>query len=434
MGIMIALPPIDQLVDFIPTVHYGDHTQVSPSSTAETRSGSAGSADSVQRSASGSPIGGALHLSSVLPAVTDALGAPVTTAVHHDPAALRQALGMPTASRALVVLVDGMGFWNLVDRVGHAPYLRGLLKDSANARPIATCAPSTTVAAMGTFGTGTCPGLTGMAGYTQLNPQTGQISQLIQFRNALKPDDLQREPTVFERLAARGVRATSVGLSKFANSPLTQASLHGSTYVKADRPAAIVQRTLESLREPGLTYLYLRDVDKVGHSLGWTGDEWGGALEHVDDMLGQISRQAPRGTLIVIVADHGMVNANPAQRIDVAQEPTLMQGVHLIGGEPRSLMLYLNDDAHPGDVAARWRERLGSHALIRTRDEALAQGLYGPVSEHVLPMLGQVSVCVNDGYTLVDSSTQTAVAMSLPSVHGSQTRMEMEIPCLIDVD
>ena len=59
---------------------------------------------------------------------------------------------------------------------------------------------STTVAAMAAFGTGTCPGLTGMAGYTQRNTQTGELSQLIQFDNAIAPLDLQREPTVFETL------------------------------------------------------------------------------------------------------------------------------------------------------------------------------------------------------------------------------------------
>ena len=35
--------------------------------------------------------------------------------------------------------------------------------------------------------------------------------------------------------------------------------------------------------------------------------------------------------------------------------------------------------------------------------------------------------------TFVDSRTQGDKATHLPSVHGSQTMMEMDIPCLIDV-
>ena len=118
---------------------------------------------------------------------------------------------LPDADSAIVVLVDGLGYWNLAMRLGHAPYLRSLMNESANQRPIATCAPSTTVAAMAAFGTGTCPGLTAMAGYTQLEPASHKLIQLIQFKDALAPQpanphipvppmveqlDLQREEPV----------------------------------------------------------------------------------------------------------------------------------------------------------------------------------------------------------------------------------------------
>jgi len=42
--------------------------------------------------------GGALHLSSVLPAVSSAIGHPMPTAVHADPKHLQTALGIPDAS------------------------------------------------------------------------------------------------------------------------------------------------------------------------------------------------------------------------------------------------------------------------------------------------------------------------------------------------
>ena len=110
------------------------------------------------------------------------------------------------------------------------------MNDTANQRPIATCMPSTTVAAMSTFGTGTCPGMTGMTGYTQLNPKTDEICQLISFKNAIPPLELQQQPTIFERLSAQDVRVTSSGLPKFAFSALTQAALRGSDYISNDDP------------------------------------------------------------------------------------------------------------------------------------------------------------------------------------------------------
>ncbi|WP_055426606.1 alkaline phosphatase family protein [Bifidobacterium aesculapii] len=420
-------PEMDDLLRIVPTARYGDDA--------------------------GEGRGGALHLSSVLPAVSDAIGHATATRVHHDPQALRGALGLPEARAAIVVLVDGLGYWNLAMRLGHAPYLRSLMRDGANRRPICTCAPSTTVAAMATFGTGTCPGVTGMAGYTQLEPASGRLMQLIQFKDALAPAPapgttrrqgapaepivdphlLQREPTVFERLAAQGVPVTSVGLAKFKGSPLTEAALRGGRYVSAVTPNDRVRAAARAAREPGLVYLYIRDADKVGHNHGWDSEQWVGTFERIDAQLALLRREAPKGTLIVVVADHGMVTADPAQRIDLAAEPELTQDVRMVGGEPRALMLYTGTDVDPADVAVRWRARLGERALVRTKREAIGDGLFGPVDECVETMLGDVIVQAGAQVTLVDSRTQSDKATRLPSVHGSQTMLEMDIPCLIDI-
>lgn len=416
MGRMaVEVPETEELLRIVPTAHYGDDATES------------------SRNATESSRGGARHLSAVLPAVTAAIGHPVPTAVHADPKALQRALGLPDVRSAIVVLVDGLGFWNLNMRIGHAPCLRSLVNETINSRPISTCAPSTTVAAMATFGTGTCPGLTGMTGYTQRNTETGELSQLIQFKNAIPPLELQRQPTIFETLAAAGVRVTSSGLPKFANSPLTIAAFRGAAYVSDANPTRRVTNACEAARTPGLTYLYIRDADKVGHNYGWDSEHWVAAFERIDAQLALLRRSAPKGTLIVIVADHGMVGVDPAGRIDIAGEPELARDVAMVGGEPRSLMLYADDGVDPRDIAARWRERLGDKALVRLCDDAVRDGVYGPMDPRVRPMIGDVLVQAAGAVTIVDSRIQNDKATHLPSVHGSQTALEMDIPCLIDL-
>ena len=412
-GGIMEMPERKELLGLVPTATYGDHLPQE------------------------GERGGALHLSSILPALSSAIGHPVPTAVHDDPKSLQHALGFPDVRSAIVVLVDGLGFWNLTDRIGHAPYLRSLMKDEANRRPISTCAPSTTTAAMGTFGTGTCPGLTAMAGYTQLAPTRDRLIQLIQFKDPLAPKtngsvvpiidphDLQRQDTIFEALTAQGVRVTSSGLAKFKGSPLSEAALRGSKYIANVTPRERVRAAAEAARKPGLSYLYIRDADKVGHSSGWDSDKWIAAFEHIDAQLALLAREAP------ITADHGMVNADPSKRIDIACEPVLQQGVRFVGGEPRAVMLYADDD--PEAVAERWRDCLEDRALVRTKAQAMADGLFGTVSERVEPMLGDVIVQAIDEVTIVDSRTQADKATHLPSVHGSQTMMEMDIPCIVDV-
>jgi hypothetical protein len=61
------------------------------------------------------------------------------------------------------------------------------------------------------------------------------------------------------------------------------------------------------------------------------------------------------------------------------------------------------------------------------------QGLFGEVDNRVAAMLGDVIVSASDTTTIVDSRSQSDKATRLPSVHGSQSFMEMDIPCLIDM-
>ena len=76
---------------------------------------------------------------------------------------------------------------------------------------------------------------------------------------------------------------------------------------------------------------------------------------------------------------------------------------------------------------------LGERAQVRTRRQAIEEGVYGPVDERVKSMIGDVVVSAAGSTTIVDSRTQAEKAMHLPSVHGSLTYMESDIPCLIDV-
>lgn len=83
----------------------------------------------------------------------------------------------------------------------------------------------------------------------------------------------------------------------------------------------------------------------------------------------------------------------------------------------------------PHDGAACWEDRCaGAHALA-----GKVEGVYGPVEARVEPMIGDVIVSAAKAVTIVDSRTQAEKAMHLPSVHGSLTMLESDIPCLIDV-
>lgn len=361
-------------------------------------------------------------LSGLLPAVADALGAPVPDGPER-----RAQLGLEPTHRVCVVLVDGLGYENLAERAGHAPFLRSLL-DGASA--LSAGYPSTTAASMGSFGTGTAPGRTGLVGYTVRNPRDGRLANMVSWDGLGPAREWQRERTVFERLVAHGVTVTTVGPAKFMGSGLTEAALRGGGYRAAEPLAARVDAALRLLREPGLVYLYWGDVDKTGHHEGCGSWQWGDELSALDGELRRLVRSLPRGASVVVTADHGMVDVDPARRWDVATSPGLAQDVELVAGEPRALHVHLRPGADPAAAAERWADVLGDAAVVLTGDVAVGAGLFGPVSDHVRPLIGDLVVATTGRATVVDSRTQTPASLQLVGVHGSLTPAEVRVPLL----
>jgi len=368
------------------------------------------------------PDYGGMCLDGVLPAAAASLG----VEVPGGGAAMRR-FGVPSAQRVCVVVVDGLGQAMLSERAGHAPFLRSLL---SGGRVLTAGFPSTTATSLGVFGTGRGPGLTGLAGYTVRNPATGGLANLISWAGAGPAEQWQREPSLFGPVAGAGVPVTSVGPAKFAGSGLTRAALSGGDYDAAEALDARVDATLRHLARPGLVYLYWGAVDKIGHNNGWQSTSWADALAETDRELSRLARSMPAGTVLMITADHGMVDVDHEALIDVAETPALAEDVELVAGEPRATHVHVR----PGAAEAagdRWRTTLGDLALVVGRDEAIAAGWFGPVADHVVPLIGDLVVAARGRAGVVDSRTQTPHSLRLKGMHGSLTPGEMLIPLLV---
>lgn len=348
-------------------------------------------------------------------------------------------LGSP--ERVCVVLVDGLGDVPLRARTGHAPTLRQLVGGST---PVMAGYPSTTAASLASFGTGLPSGTTGMLGYTVRDPRTPDAApglvNLVSWStqpgassgpvpDVPEPRTWQPEPTVFERLTAAGRTVTSVGPLRFAGSGLTTAGLRGSTYRAAESLEQRVDATIAALRHPGLAYLYWGDLDKAGHHHGWNSPEWGEELGAFDHELTRLLRRLPRGTVVLVTADHGMVDVTG--HTDVASTPALCRDVVLVAGEPRASHVHLVPGTDAEQAAARWRAELAENAWVLTRTEAVGLGLFGAVAERNVSLIGDLVVAARGRHAIVDSRTQSAASIALIGMHGSLTHDELAVPAIL---
>ncbi|HET8598902.1 MAG TPA: nucleotide pyrophosphatase/phosphodiesterase family protein [Segeticoccus sp.] len=364
-------------------------------------------------------------LATVLPSVARALGIPPFT---QGPAAERGLLELPQARRAVVVLVDGLGHDLLIQRGGHAPFLRTLLPTG---RRLVCGFPSTTATSMGTFGTGLPPGTHGLVGFQVRVPGEDRLLNELSWEKGPDPFAWQPSQTVFERAEAAGVDVTRIGPAYFDGSGLTNAALRGGSFAAAAGLEQRVDLTLEVLRRSprALVYLYWGDLDKVGHVHGCRSWQWGDELEAIDAALARLARSLPADTALLVTADHGMVDVPHEQRIDLADDAELSAGIRLVGGEPRGLQLYCEPGAAE-DVRRTWQGRVGDRAQVRTREEAVALGWFGAVADRVVPRIGDLVIAMGDGFAVVDSRFMRPQIIRLLGVHGSLSDDELGIPLL----
>ncbi|MBK8459446.1 MAG: alkaline phosphatase family protein [Micropruina sp.] len=337
-------------------------------------------------------------------------------------------LGLPTAHRYVVFLVDGLGWELLREAADHAPYLSQLAE---RGRAITSGVPSTTSTSITCLGTGLAPGQHGIAGYTFRFDQ--HLLNALTWEEGLSGLDVQPQLTYFERLVKAGVRASSVTPARFRRSGLTMSALRGPDFLDvqdesdSDRRIALTVQGATSAERTAV-YLYERKLDHTGHAHGCASRQWHTELSNIDAFTARLRDALPDDVRLLITGDHGMVDIDPTAQILIEDEPGLNSGIALIGGEPRLRQLYVQR-GQTGAVAARWRDRLGDDAWVTTREEATEAGWFGPMSPRLADRFGDVLVACRGPIALM-SRTQPN-ELNLIGMHGSLTPAEMNVPLLV---
>lgn len=336
------------------------------------------------------------------------------------------------ADRYVVVLVDGLGWQQLLAAADHAPYLAGLAQAG---RTLTSGVPSTTATSITSLGTGLPPGRHGIAGYSFRYPPTGRVLNALLWEEGLNGLDVQPQLTYIERLAAAGVRTASVGPARFEGSGLTTVALRGPGFLGVDdewdHDRRVDLAAWASASGPrSMVYVYERHLDHAGHTFGVASDDWRFHLGRIDLFARSLRQALPADAVLVITGDHGMVDIpGKKHRIVAEDEPGLVAEVDLLAGEGRLRQLYCPVRARPA-VAERWRDRLGERAWVRTRDEAIEEGWFGPVDPRLADRFGDVLVAMRTRDAVM--TRQQPKEMSLVGMHGSLTEAEMRVPLLID--
>ena len=335
----------------------------------------------------------------------------------------------PSARSAVVLVVDGLGRANLTARAGYARFLTARMTKRDAAR---TVFPSTTAVALASLLTGEMPGRHGLVGYRVRIPGTALAPNQLKGweTDGLDPLTWQRSVPLLERESAAGRPCFVVSQSRYAGTGFTAALQRGAEFIGAASISERVERAADlALRHPGaLVYAYVPELDTIAHARGWESDEWAAGLERVDGAARDLDTAIGSHAGAILTADHGIVDVPRQRQILLRDGDPLVDGVSIIGGEPRMLHLYA-DDGRAAEVAERWRDAEASRSWVMSREQAVDAGLFGASPDpEVVPRIGDVLVAARSAVAYYDDREADKKPQNMIGQHGSLTDQERIVP------
>lgn len=342
-------------------------------------------------------------------------------------------LKLPVARSAVVVMVDGMGAHNLSQARAHARFLSGLggITETLN-----TVFPTTTASALASLTTGKLPGEHGMLGYRIKDPATGQlVNQLTGISTLENTTQWLGSPPLYLDALKAEVHAAVVAHPRFSDTALTNMIHRGAQQYPArtldDRVASVQAVTRQSGSQ--LVVLYISELDECAHSKGVNSADWAQQLESVDSAVKNLVSSLPEDVGVLVTADHGVVDIPLHKHVLVGDDPRLREGIAFIGGEPRCLQLYFDNDATADTretVLAAWRENMGEIAWVMSREDIISQGLSGNISHTHAERMGDIWVLARKEVVFYDARDNTLKGRSMIGQHGGLSAAEVTIPLL----
>lgn len=336
----------------------------------------------------------------------------------HEPPAWLPA-PVATADQVVLLVLDGLGWEQLQARRHLAPTLASLVGG-----PASSVVPSTTATALTSITTGLAPGEHGVVGYRMA--LEGEVLNVLRWSTS-NGDARHRFPPerVQDVVPFAGQRPPIVTKAEFATSGFSGAHLHQVRFHGYRLPSTMLVELRGLLRagEPFI-YAYYDGIDKVAHEYGF-GEHYDAELVAVDRLVADIIDLLPHRAAVLITADHGHVETAG----DVTTPaPAVMAETTMQSGEGRFRWFH----ARPGRTTALLEALIAHHgdqAWIRTRDEAISEGWYGPkVTDMARARMGDVLVAPWGNLAFLDPADSGPY--ELVGRHGSVTSAEMLVPLI----
>ena len=356
---------------------------------------------------------------------------------------LGKELGLGPADKVVSFVLDGLGYLKLESLRKQRVVDLTLFQERGVYIPLTSVFPPTTTTALASLSTGASPLLHGVVGYTLFLQDPGAVVNMIKLATpGAASDALQKlgikverflpVSTLYRRLEGQGV-PTYLFLPKYiADSGLSHLLYGGiKETIPYISPSDLFMLLREALRRPGraLLAVYWPTSDTIAHVYGPSSPAFATEVATFFRLLHQEFLGQVRGVTVLITADHGFVDVDPAKDVILCpQHPELKAGLLCPPvGDARAAYLFLRR-GHEEEVREFFACNYPDDFLVMTSEEALRRGLWGfeSPSPEVRARLGDLVVLARRRKLVLWPREE----FKLRGMHGGLTEEELLVPFL----
>ena len=358
--------------------------------------------------------------------------------VDPTPGAAKIARLIPASDHLVFVVADGLGM-EFVESLDPGSFMRTHMVTE-----LRTVFPSGTAAALTSLATGQWPGVHGVTGWWTHLPEIGTTAAILPFVN--RSDGRPLADLGMTAGQAFPVPSLMRGIDRdvLALFPKRMADGVYTRYFAGGMPThgygtlrdamSFVITKVATADRPTYTYLYSARIDAEGHRYGVGRPEVGAAVLELDRELERVAREIEGRCRLVMVADHGFLNAPVSARHHITPSADLMSALRFPpSGDARALYFHVRDGAHTA-VRRILRRRLRDRFLLISVDEAESIELFGPgpLSAVARSRLGDL-IAISHGQDVAEygAAGEVGRVMHATSHHSGLSRPEMQVPLVV---
>ncbi len=381
------------------------------------------------------------------------LGIPYSRPLKHN-----SVYEIAESTESLVfLLLDGFGYkpmQHALNQAEGAPALSSFIKNGGDGtvfHPLTSVFPSTTSTATTTLHTGLTPQEHGVLGYTMYLQEIGAIAEMLRFspivggRSSIfdlgfDPETFVNSDTIHQKLTRSGI-TSSIYINKYiVDSGLSKITNRGAQihpHMTAADMFVSLRKNLESRHGANsFHFAYFASPDTIAHHKGPYSEEFASEVDSLfyilrRELLEKLDKKVAKKTTIIVSADHGLINIDESNVIDVRDHPELKRMLKVPPtGDSRVSFLHTKDGMQENVLDYFNKNFPGKFEVARSQ-VFLEKGLFGvgKVKQEVIDRIGSL-VAVPKVPVAIENSDIDSRPFPVPGRHGGLSEDEMLVPLI----